>query len=94
MVYNEKDYSHKTSVHAELYFIWLEGTEESSLRLSWSSYLVRKVKRNGHTWNARTDMQVLQYEATIFTQKKGTQHIKKTPIITPTVIAALWSDTW
>lgn len=39
-------------------------------------------------------MQVLQNAATMLTQKNGTQHTKKTPMMIPTVIAALWSDTW
>lgn len=40
------------------------------------------------------EIQVLQYAATILAQKKGTQQTRKTPIITPTVTAALWSETW
>lgn len=39
--------------------------------------------------NVWPPMQVLQKAATIFTQKNGTQQTRKTPIITPTVIAAL-----
>lgn len=39
-------------------------------------------------------MQVLQKAATILTQKNGTQQIKKTPIMIPSVMAALWSETW
>jgi len=39
-------------------------------------------------------MQCLQKAEIIFTQKNGTQQTRKTPIMTPTVIAALWSLTY
>jgi hypothetical protein len=39
-------------------------------------------------------MQVLQKAATMLTVKKGTQQTRKTPMMTPTVMAALWSETW
>lgn len=39
-------------------------------------------------------MQVLQKAATMLTQKNGTQQMRNTPMIIPTVMAALWSDTW
>lgn len=39
-------------------------------------------------------MQGLQNAATILTQKKGTQQTRNTPIMIPTVMAALWSETW
>lgn len=43
--------------------------------------------------NVMSGMQVLQKAATMLMQKKGTQQIRKTPMMMPTVMAALWSLT-
>lgn len=54
---------------------------------------VRSKSRARLTLNAASGMHVLQNAAMMFTQKNGTQHSRNVPMMTPTVMAALWSLT-